>query len=100
VEWSTGIVLHGPEIDPIREMLRQQRYKELADEAAVILNGLKLGTYEWHYLLAQVFTNKWEYDVARRHIDQAIDLLPRDSYLVASYYRLRDVIRGRREKYS
>jgi hypothetical protein len=100
VEWSKGIALHGPEIDPIREMLRQQRYRKLADEAAVILNGLKLGTYEWHYLLAQVFTNKWEYDVARRHIDQAIDLLPRDSYLVASYYRLRDVIRGRREKYS
>jgi hypothetical protein len=38
--------------------------------------------------------------VARREINQAIDLLPRESYLSSPYHRLRDEILRRRAKFT
>jgi hypothetical protein len=80
------------ELDPLKEMLRQQKYKELADTAITLLKDIALGTHEWHHLLAQSYYNKWDYEPALRHIDKAIAALPKGSHLDAPYRQLRGEI--------
>jgi len=91
-EWSTALKMKF-ELDPIKEMLRQQKYKELADHAIGLLRKrADQSTHRWHYLLSQCQFNKWEYEEARRSIDRAVAHLPSDSYLKNPYERLRGEI--------
>ena len=60
------------ELDPLREMLRQQKYKELADTAIKLLNEAPANTHDWHHLLAQSYYNRWDYESALRHVDHAL----------------------------
>jgi hypothetical protein len=57
--WSTAVRMRL-ELDPLKEMLRQQKYKELADEAIKLLNDAPQGTHEWHHLMAQSHYNRWD----------------------------------------
>ena len=91
VAWSTALKLKL-EIDPLKEMLRQQKYKELADAAITLLKAIDLGTHEWHHLLAQSYYNRWDYGLALRHINGAIKGLPNESHLHAPYRRLQKEI--------
>ena len=91
VAWSNAIKMNI-ELDPLKEMLRQQKYKELADTSIVLLRAVPRQTHEWHYLMAQAQFNRWDYDAARLHIDRAIQALPKESHLVMSYRRFRDEI--------
>jgi hypothetical protein len=76
--------------DPLKEGLRQQRYKELSAHAINLLKNCQdRASHKWHYLLAQCQYNKWDYDVARVSIDKAIATLPDGSYLRQPYERLR-----------
>ncbi len=87
--WSTAIKLKF-ELDPIKEMLRQQQYKEHADHAIKLLQRRPdRSSHRWHYLLSQCFFNKWDYDEAKKSIEQAISKLPAGSYLENSYERLK-----------
>ena len=81
------------DLDPIREMLRKQQYKELADTGSKILSGCSdKKSHRWNYLLAECYFLKWDYEPAKRHIDSAISALPETSYLKVSYEKLRDEI--------
>jgi CII-binding regulator of phage lambda lysogenization HflD len=98
-EWATTLKLKI-ELDPIKEMLRQQKYKELSDHAVLLLQerGIKL-SHRRSYLLAQCMFNKWEYGAAKTNIDKAIEALPSNSYLANSYERLRTEIIKKARQY-
>jgi tetratricopeptide (TPR) repeat protein len=87
IQWGTSIKLKF-DLDPIKEMLRQQRYKELADESVAIMKTCEgQESHRWNYLMAQCHFLKWEYDLAKRRLDRAISILPSESYLKDSYER-------------
>jgi hypothetical protein len=88
------------ELDPLKEMLRQQKYKELADTAITLLKGVDLGTHEWHHLLAQSYYNRWDYKSALRHVNEAIARLPEESHLYAPYQRLQREILNKQTFYT
>jgi hypothetical protein len=91
VHWSTAIKIKF-EFDPIQEMLRQQKYKELAEHAIKLLKDLALDTPEWNQLQAQSHYNTWSYDSALQYAKAAIDRLPQGSHLAAPYRRLKGEI--------
>lgn len=91
VRWSTSLKMRR-ELDPIQEKLRQQRYKELAGKALVVLNQIKEKTHEAYYLLAHCYHNKWNYESAFRMIETAIRLCKKDPLCYASYVSLRKTI--------
>jgi GTPase SAR1 family protein len=95
VAWSTAVKMKQ-ELDPLKEMLRQQKYKELADEAIKLLNDSPQETHEWHYLMARSYYNKWDYDSALRQIETAIQRLPKGSHLATPYAGLRGEILNKR----
>lgn len=95
VAWSTAMKMKV-ELDPLKEKVRQQTYKELADTAIRLLRDVNLGTHEWHYFLAQSFFNRWDTASALKSIDKAIGKLPADSHLTPPYRRLRGEIQWRR----
>jgi len=98
-EWATTLKLRI-ELDPIKEMLRQQKYKELSDHAISLLRKEAVErSHRRSHLLAQCMFNKWEYGVAKTHIDEAIDRLPPNSYLIASYEKLRAEINRKARQY-
>jgi hypothetical protein len=88
------------DLDPNRELLRQQRYKELADISIRYLSSLPNGSHEVSYLTAQCFLNKWDYEPAAQHIAKAISLLPRVSHLRPPYLRLQEDVARRQLHYS
>lgn len=98
VAWSTALKLKF-ELDPLREMLRQQKYKELADTAITLLKAAARQSHEWQYLLAQAQFNRWDYDSALLHIDRAINMLPKGSHLGANYRRFREEIEKKTFQY-
>jgi hypothetical protein len=89
--WSTAIKMNM-EIDPFREMDRQQRYKALATIGTGLLERAQRATPEYYHLLAQGYYNRWDYDRALRNILRAIGLLPTHSDLRAPYERLKEEI--------
>jgi len=92
VQASTAIKTRAPSLDPIQEMLRQQEYKELAEKALKTLTQLPEKTSRVYHLLAQSYYNKWDYFIALKMIDQAIELAdPRSSHL-ANFRYLRGII--------
>jgi hypothetical protein len=91
-EWATNVKMKI-ELDPIKEMLRQQKYKELSDHAISLLERCRVkSSHKWHYLLAQCQFNKWDYAAAKLSMDRAIAALPTGSYLKTPYERFRDEI--------
>jgi DNA polymerase III delta prime subunit len=92
VHWSTAIKTMRFEIDPIKEILRQQSYKEKAEHAIELLAALGLDTHEWNQLLAQSYYNIWDYGSALRYVEAAIAELPQGSHRSAPYRRLRSEI--------
>ena len=95
VAWSTAVKMKF-ELDPLKEMLRQQKYKELADVAIKLLKEVPRDRHEWHHLLAQSYYNEWDYDHALRHVEEAIKALPKGSHLERPYWRLRGEILKKR----
>ena len=86
--WSTVTKLKV-ELDPLREKVRQQSYKEHADTAIKLLKEINLGTHEWNYVLAQSYFNRGDNDSALRHVDKALGALSNDAYQRDSYRQLR-----------
>jgi tetratricopeptide (TPR) repeat protein len=99
VAWSTAIKMMF-DLDPNKEMLRQQKYKECADVAVKHLESIHERTWEWHYLMAQGCYNRWDYDPALRHIDKAIERLPKPSHLALPYQRFRGEILKKRAHFT
>jgi hypothetical protein len=99
VMWSTALKMKS-ELDPLKNMVRQQQYKDLADTAIGFLKPLALETAEWHHLLSQAYYNQWENKKALMHIDKAIAALPAGSHGHAQYSRLRRDIARRLEIHS
>ena len=101
VRWSISIKMNRDiSPDPIEEMLRQQRYKELASKALVILNQIKHKTHEVYYLLAQSYFNLWDYQNALTMINEAIRLCQEDPSYYQSYTYLQKLILKQQAKYS
>lgn len=91
-EWATTLKLKI-DLDPLKEMVRQQKYKELSDNAISVLQERTIKrSHRRSYLLAQCMFNKWDYAAAKIHIDDAINALPERSYLSNSYEKLRTEI--------
>lgn len=99
VKWSTAIKMRT-ELDPIREMQRQQEYKELADLALEVLKKVGERGHRYYYLLAQCHYNKWDYDLASNYINSAIALLPSHSYLNEPYNYFKSDISKKRRRYN
>ena len=99
VAWSTALKMKL-ELDPLKEILRQQKYKELADTAIKLLNGIPDRTHECHHMLAQSYFNKWDYDNALRSVDNALSTLPKGSHLHNSYRYLRIEILKKRTQFA
>ncbi len=98
-EWATTLKLRI-ELDPIKEMLRKQKYKELSDHAISLLHkGAIEPSHRRSHLLAQCMFNKWDYGAAINYIDDAIRSLPPNSYLADSYEKLRVEIRRKARYY-
>ncbi|WP_448046074.1 hypothetical protein [Bradyrhizobium liaoningense] len=98
-EWATTLKLRI-ELDPIKEMLRQQKYKELSDHAVSLLRrDVVERSHRRSYLLAQCLFNKWDYSAAKSNIDEAIQSLPENSYLIAPYEKLRGEINRKARHY-
>ncbi len=92
VQWGTNLKLKF-DLDPLKDRLRQQKYKELADESLEILSScLDKDNHRWKFIAAECYFLKWDYDAAKRHVDKALEALPPGSYLEASYKKLRDEI--------
>ena len=101
VRWSNYIKMNrNISFDPIEEMLRQQRYKELADKALVILGQITNRTHRVYYLLAQSYFNKWDYETAFRMIRKAIQLCKEDPRHYPAYDYLRNLILRQQAKYA
>lgn len=98
VKWSTSIKLRQ-QLDPLKEMLRQQEYKELADQAISLLETVNPKTHKVYYLLAQSYYNKWEYKSAKRLIDRAIALIDRGSSQYPPYTYFKKEIQKKHELY-
>jgi tetratricopeptide (TPR) repeat protein len=99
VAWSTAVKITS-ELDPLKEILRQQKYKELAEKALRLLNQISSHSHDWHHLMAQSYYNKWDYDRALRHIEKALEILPKNSHLRSPYWKLRGEILKKRATYS
>jgi hypothetical protein len=99
VKWSTFIKMRT-ELDPIREMLRQQEYKEKADIAIDILKKIDGKEHKYYYLLAQCYYNKWEYDIAINYINSAIAMLPEDSYQLGPYTFFKNDITKKKRRFN
>jgi RNA-directed DNA polymerase len=87
VAWSTALKMKV-DFDPLKEMLRRQKYKELAETAINLLKNINQNTHEWYYLMAQSYFNCWDYELALPKINKAIEALPKGSHLESSYQRL------------
>ena len=99
VSWSTSLKMKK-DFDPIREMERQQKYKELADKAIKLLKDDVLDDHERDRLLAQSHYNLWDYEKALIYVEKAIRELPQGSHLQAPYQRLRREILKNQNRYA
>jgi GTPase SAR1 family protein len=99
IVWSTATKMKF-EVDPLKEMVRQQTYKTLAEEGIKLLTGVAGNTHEQHHLLAQGYYNKWDYNPALRNIEKAIQLLPKRSHLREPYRGLRAEILTKRTQFT
>ncbi|MCB0112206.1 MAG: hypothetical protein KDE53_40060, partial [Caldilineaceae bacterium] len=82
------------------EMIRQQRYKDLADEALDILSRLHFDNHKVQYLTAQSHYNKWDYTSALYHIGKALEVLPENSPVRSNYLRFRYEAQDKQQKYA
>lgn len=98
IAWSTSLKMKV-ELDPLKEMVRQQKYKELADAAIKQLKDIALGTREWHHLLAQSYYNRWDNELALKHIDKALEGMSKKDYLYGPYQRLKSEVLRKLELY-
>jgi GTPase SAR1 family protein len=88
-QWATNIKM-TVELDPLKDRIRQQRYRELADHAIDVLHKCSdQKTHPWWYLLAQCQFNKWQNAEAKQSIDKAIAALPKGSHLRSPYEQFR-----------
>jgi len=99
VKWSTHIKMNR-ELDPLKEVTRQQRYKDFADNAISILSTVKNKTHKICYLLAQSYFNKWDYKNAFTMINKAITPINQDPRYYSSYAHLRKLILRKQEQFS
>ena len=91
--WSTSLKMtREVSSDPIKEMLRQRRYRELADKALGWLGHVVEKSHRFYYLFAQSHFNKWDNDEALTAIDKAILICGKESACFSSYSHLRDVV--------
>lgn len=101
VRWATFVQMNRPtNPDPLKERLRQQHYKELADKALSLLDKVKNRTHFVYYLLAQSYYNKWDGKNSWKMIETAIQLCERDPAYYTTYLNLRKVIKNRYARYA
>lgn len=99
VKWSTFIKLKR-DADPIREIVRQQQYKELANKAISILNSIKNKTHKFYYLFAHSYFNLWDYENSLKMIENAIELIEENPAYYSTYTYLRKLILSKKSQYS
>jgi tetratricopeptide (TPR) repeat protein len=99
VSWSTALLMQFCS-DPIKDIVRRQRYKELADIAIRFLDDIYGRSHEWYYLMAQALYNRWEYDRALRQIEMAILELPPRSHLASGYLYFKSEIVKKRARFA
>ena len=91
--WSTA-TKNRRESDPIADMKKRVRYKELADEGIRLLEPLKSmrDEHKFHFLLGQAYFNKWENHKAIEPIDKAIDLAKDEPECASCYQKFRKAV--------
>jgi RNA-directed DNA polymerase len=93
--WSTALK-QKVELDPIKEMVREQKCKEFADSAIKFLKETASSSFEWNYLLTRGYYNRGDKDLALRHLEKSMTGLPYDSVYYEPYQRLKkDIIQMR-----
>ncbi len=100
VKWSTSIkIKREVNPDPIIEILRQRRYKELADKALFWLDQVNDKNHHSYYLLSQSYFNKWDNAKALDAINKAISLCSQDLTQLPLYSYLQNLITKQQQKY-
>jgi len=100
VRWSTFIKMNRQvSPDPITEMLRQKRYKDLAERALNWLDQVSDKGHHVYYLFAQSYFNKWDYENALDAVNNAISLCAEDTAQLPLYSSLQDTILKNQKRY-
>lgn len=99
VKWSLSIKLKR-ELDPLKEITRQGRYKSLAENALTILDEIKIKTHKVYHLYAQSYFNMWKYEEALDMIGKAIEIIGENPSYLPTYTYLRKLIIKNMNRYS
>jgi GTPase SAR1 family protein len=99
VQWSLSLKIKR-EIDPLKEMTRQQRYKDFATNAIAILNQIKNKTHRVYYLYAEAYFIKWNYEEALKMIENALEIIQKDPSFYSMYSYLQRLILAKKHQYS
>ncbi len=101
ISWSFSKKNQKKELDHLKERIRQQEYKEMAEKAIEHLENIKEKDHNIYYLLSQSFFNCWEYDSAMVNINKAIDLSAKQpTETFHPYERFKYLIDKKIEQYS
>jgi GTPase SAR1 family protein len=74
-DWSSQVKSQR-ELDPLDEMVRQQRYKQLAERALSLLDLVpgQARDDRYYHLCARCYFNKWNYGKALKMIERAMEV--------------------------
>jgi Cdc6-like AAA superfamily ATPase len=91
--WSTSLKQKG-EMDPVKDIIRQHRYKDLAGISIDLLINIKEKnrTHAWYYLLSRCQFNQWNNMKSLQSIEQAMTQLPPASSSSHPYGKFREEI--------
>lgn len=94
IRWSTSIKISGRQLDPIKEIERTAKYKELANDGIKILKKIDRDnkTAKYYYLAAQANFNIWKNDTAQQMVNKALSLVGENSGDNHAFMRLKRAI--------
>ncbi len=86
INWST-ILKSSRELDPIQDIHRKTKVKELAAEGIRLIEDQKKESqqHKYQYLIAQGYVNQWNGVKAKEHITKAINQTSNDLYNMQKY---------------
>lgn len=97
--WSTYLKMKMGG-DPFEEQQRQNKYKDLAARALLILENTSKRSHEIYYLLAHCYYNIWDNKSALKMINRAIEAAEKQGdFSQVSYEKFRERISEKKRKF-
>lgn len=94
ISWSS-ILKNSRELDPIKEIYRKSKVKELAGKGISLLEGIKeeTNTHKYQHVIAQAYFNQWNTEKTIEHLKRAIDLAQNDFASQNRYERFLETVK-------